>query len=133
MTKKILVKYSAENADTPILSKVIRSTDATINIIHSDIGLNGGELLISIDGPEKKVEEVISLFEKHGVEVSEVKRTIKLDEELCLQCGACISLCPTGALHTLSDYSIALDEDKCTYCKACVPACPVRALKVVRE
>jgi len=133
MTKKILVKYSAETADAPILSRVIRSTDATINIIHSDIGPNGGELLISIDAPGKKVEEVISLFRQQGVEVSEVKRTIKLDEDLCLQCGECISICQTGALHMLSDYSIALDEDKCTYCKACVPACPVRALKVVRE
>ncbi len=130
MTKKVLLKYSTGKADEPVFSSVIRETDAPINILRANVGSGGGEIIVSIDAPEKKAEEAIALFRERGVEVEEIKRTIKLDDEACIECGACISLCPTGALQLTDDYSIVLDEDKCVYCEACVPACPTRALKV---
>ena len=130
MTKKILLKYSTGKADEPIFSSVIRETDVPINILHANVGSGGGEIIVSIDAPEKNAEEAIALFRERGVEVEEIKRTINLDVDACIECGACISLCPTGALQLTDDYSIVLDEDKCVYCEACVPACPTRALKV---
>ncbi|KXA99842.1 hypothetical protein AKJ47_02860 [candidate division MSBL1 archaeon SCGC-AAA261G05] len=130
MTRKIILKYSTEKADQPILASVIRETDAPINILHADLAAEGGEIFIAIDAPEEKVNEVTSLFIDHGVEVEEIKQAIQLDEDSCIECGACISLCPTDALTLDEDYSLVLDEDKCVYCEACVPACPVRALSV---
>lgn len=130
MTKKILLKYSTEKADKPILATVIRETDVPINILHADLTAEGGEIFIAIDVPGEKVDNAIDLFKDHGLEVEEIKRAIKLDEKSCIDCGACISLCPTEALRLDEDYSLVLDEDKCVYCEACVPACPVRALSV---
>lgn len=130
MTKKFLLKYSTERADKPIFASVIRKTDAPINILHADLSTRGGEILVAIDAPGEKVKETVELFEGQGIEVEEIKRVIQLDEESCIDCGACVSLCPTEALLLTEDYSLKLDEDKCVYCEACVPACPVRALKV---
>ncbi len=130
MTKKFLLRYSTERATEPIFASVIRETDVPINILHAELSEKGGEILIAIDAPEAQARKVVGLFKKRGVEVEEIKRVIQLDEDACIECGACISLCPTGALILTDDYSIELDEDKCVYCEACVPSCPARALKV---
>ncbi len=130
MKKKVLLKYSRNKAERPILATVIRRTDIPLNILHADLSSEGGEIFIEMDGPEENVEKAIELLRDSGVEVKEVKHAISLDEESCVECGACISLCPTEALRLEDDYSIVLEEDKCVYCKECVPACPVKALKV---
>ena len=130
MTKKVLLKYSAEKAGEPILASIIKETGTLVNILHAEFSAEGGEILLAIDAPEAEVNRVIELFEQKGIETKELKRAIQLDEEKCFDCGACLSLCPTGALRLTDDYSIELDEDKCIYCEICVPSCPVRALKV---
>ncbi len=130
MTKKVLLKYSAEKAKEPILASIIKKTGTLVNILHAEFSAEGGEILLAIDAPEAEVNRVIELFEQKGIETKELKRAIQLDEEKCFDCGACLSLCPTGALRLTDDYSIELDEDKCIYCEICVPSCPVRALKV---
>jgi len=130
VTKKVLLKYSAEKAGEPILASIIKETGTLLNILHAEFSADGGEILLAIDAPEAEVKRIIELFEQKGIETKELKRAIQLDEEKCFDCGACISLCPTGALRLTDDYSIELDEDKCIYCEICVPSCPVRALKV---
>lgn len=130
MTSKLLLKYSTEKAGQPILASVIRELNVPINILHADLGPEGGEIFTAIDAPKRKVNHAVKLFKKRGVEVVEIERAIRLDENSCIECGACLSLCPTEALILGDDYSIVFDEDKCVYCKACVPACPARALSV---
>ena len=55
-----------------------------------------------------------------------------LDTTRCTGCGACIELCPTGAL-TLVDGKAYLDEALCKGCEACIKACPAGALRPVLE
>ena len=130
MTKKVLLKYSAEKAKGPILASIIKETGTLLNILHAKLSAEGGEILLAIDAPDVEVNRLIELLEQKGIDAKELKRAIQLDEEKCFDCGACLSLCPTGALRLTDDYSIKLDEDKCIYCEICVPSCPVRALKV---
>ncbi len=130
MTKKVLLKYSAEKTKEPILASIIKETGTLLNILHAEVSAEGGEILLAIDAPDAEVNQIIKLFEQRGIETKELKRAIQLDEEKCFDCGACISLCPTGALRLTDDYSVELDEDKCIYCEICVPSCPVRALKI---
>ncbi len=130
MTKKVLLKYSADRVKEPVLASVIKETGVLLNILYAEVSSGGGKILIAIDAPEAEISGIIGLFERSGIEAQEIKRAIALDEEKCFDCGACLSLCPTGALRLADDYSIKLDEDKCIYCGICVPACPVKALVV---
>ena len=130
MARKVLLNYTADKVEEPILSTVIRDTGLAFNILYAEFGGSGGEILLSIDAPDKEVDKVIELFKKKGVKVKEVKRAIQLDRDSCVDCGACLSLCPSGALHEGEDKSVELDEDKCVYCELCVLSCPVRALKM---
>ncbi|HEO71663.1 MAG TPA: 4Fe-4S dicluster domain-containing protein [Candidatus Hydrogenedentes bacterium] len=55
-----------------------------------------------------------------------------LDEARCTGCGACIEVCPTGAL-TLVEGKAYLDDALCRACEACIPICPTGALQPVLE
>ncbi len=47
-----------------------------------------------------------------------------VDEKLCVDCGACVSYCPTNAI-TIVDEAPVIDEDKCIGCGICNSvACP---------
>ncbi len=130
MTKKVLLNYSAEKVKEPILALAIKETGLVPNILYAEFGARGGEILLSIDATDKDVDGFIELFKQKGVQVKEVKHAIQLDRESCLDCGACLSLCPSEALHHTEDKTVELDESKCVYCELCVPSCPVRALKL---
>jgi len=132
MNIKILLKYAGKVLDKPILAEVIRKTSAEINILHAEINARKGEILIGVEGSPAEIEKIIKLFEEKGVEAEKLEHVVILDSDICMDCGACVSLCPTGALSIAEDYSVKLDEDKCILCEVCVPACPVRAIKVKR-
>jgi NAD-dependent dihydropyrimidine dehydrogenase PreA subunit len=130
MTRKVLLKYSGGRVNEPILATAIKKTGLIPNILYAEFGARGGEILISIDAPDREVNRLIEFFERSGVQVKEIKRAIQLDRDSCFDCGACLSICPSGALHETRDKSVELDEDRCVYCELCVPVCPVRALKL---
>ena len=48
--------------------------------------------------------------------------------KVCLQCGRCVAVCPTGAL-TLTD-RIHVNREACTCCGSCVDACPAAAMSI---
>jgi NAD-dependent dihydropyrimidine dehydrogenase PreA subunit len=130
--RKILLKYSAAKATEPVLASAIMETGLLVNILYANISSSGGEIMVSVEASDREVESFIDRLRSRGVEVEEVKRVIKLDEEHCVHCGACVSICPTRALHLTEDFSLRLIEERCVYCGACVPACPFRALQIGR-
>jgi NAD-dependent dihydropyrimidine dehydrogenase PreA subunit len=52
----------------------------------------------------------------------------KINKEECVACGACVDVCPEGAI-TVDDVAV-VDEKKCLDCAACVDECPNNAIKV---
>jgi len=53
-----------------------------------------------------------------------------LNKEKCLKCGACVAVCPVGALE-LKNFP-ENDKEKCTLCGICQKACPVAAITVTK-
>lgn len=49
-----------------------------------------------------------------------------IDSDTCIGCGACVDVCPAGALSLVDGLAVA--DDRCTACGACLPECPVEAL-----
>lgn len=53
---------------------------------------------------------------------------VKVDKEKCVGCGACVDVCPVGAIK-LKD-GIAVVSDECIECGACVGGCPCEAISL---
>lgn len=52
--------------------------------------------------------------------------TINLDT--CIGCGACVGVCPVGALSMNDDSKSVCDEGLCIDCGACISVCPTEAI-----
>lgn len=51
----------------------------------------------------------------------------KVNPELCMNCGSCEDICPTGAVSIIDNVAF-IDEDNCKKCRICVTVCPVEAI-----
>jgi len=56
--------------------------------------------------------------------------TLKVDDEKCTGCGACLEVCPHEVLVMNSDHVIIRELDACMECGACSRNCPFEAITV---
>ncbi len=68
----------------------------------------------------------------HCKKIQEFKESV-LSPDLCCGCGACVGVCPTGALSIdiQKSHEPVLDENKCTGCGHCLAVCPGQGYPVV--
>ncbi|MDD2688961.1 MAG: 4Fe-4S binding protein [Candidatus Omnitrophica bacterium] len=62
-----------------------------------------------------------------------MNKIVIINEELCVGCGACTSLCPKQILY-IDEKSVKCkvsDESKCDRLRGCEKVCPVSAIKIV--
>jgi len=50
----------------------------------------------------------------------------KVDKEKCVGCGACVNVCPAGAISVKDDKAVI--SDKCVDCGRCAQVCPAHAI-----
>ena len=90
-----------------------------------------GELVLELKGPKDKYAAGVKYLKDLGVTIEPLSQDVTRDEERCTHCGACITICPTGAFYMEKDtMKVIFDADKCIACELCVKACPPRAIKV---
>ncbi len=56
----------------------------------------------------------------------------RFEIKVCNQCGACMAVCPTGAI-TVADGVYRIDRETCIGCQACVAACGQKLIFVHRD
>lgn len=57
---------------------------------------------------------------------------ITIDIERCTGCGACVEICPTGALY-LVDGKAMVDSTLCHECEVCLDACATEAIALASQ
>jgi NAD-dependent dihydropyrimidine dehydrogenase PreA subunit len=127
---KFKILASKETVTEPVISKTISKTGAQFYITKASVGEWGKELVVEIIGSGEQVKEALTNLERSGARVSRFEERILIDHELCVDCGACVTLCPWYALEIKEDWSIVQNQDKCVSgCSLCMACCPVRAIK----
>ncbi len=129
---RILLRFSENIVEEPITSQIILELKIPINIITAHVDSKGGEVLAEV--PDEALEKVVKAFRRRGATVS-IPKLIEIDNEKCISCGACITLCPVEAITMDEDASVIFNQEKClgSTCSACVDACPARAIKSVKQ
>ncbi len=133
MYSKILVlRFSREIVDKPIITHLVKDYDLTFNILKAQIfPRKEGMLVLELKGNRKDYEKGIRYLKAVGVEIEPVAQGIRRDEEKCYQCGACTAVCPTGALHIKRpEMEVLFESERCSACELCVKTCPARAMIV---
>lgn len=126
---KAWLTFSPNIVSKPIISNLVKNYDITFNILRADITPKGGKMLIEISGTQQK--QAVEFMEKEGIHLNPINKVVKKDEEKCIDCGACISLCPVEAIKPAEDWTIEVDDLKCIGCSFCTNSCPTRAIRVM--
>jgi NAD-dependent dihydropyrimidine dehydrogenase PreA subunit len=56
--------------------------------------------------------------------------SLAIDEASCIGCGACIEVCPHGAIELLGRKAAIRDRELCMECGACAKNCPSNSISV---
>jgi ferredoxin len=56
-----------------------------------------------------------------------------VDRNSCTGSGACVEVCPTGALVLQDGLAVVAAPEACNYCGYCEPVCPVGAIALPYE
>ena len=133
MASKTWVLYFPHNlVDKPIVCKLATEYNLEFNILKAYVTPEEeGLLVIELSGDDEDIKKGLDYIKKSGVRVQPLSQEITLDEGKCVNCGVCISLCPTGALKKNEDtQKVEFLKEECIACGICIKACPFRAIKV---
>jgi len=100
--------------------------DVSFNILKFSTGPEGVNLLLEV--PEEKIKSITDSLKKNNINVNKKGRII-VDLDKCIECGACISLCPTDALHLNTEEQLEFSYEKCIGCLLCLDSCPRYAIE----
>ena len=131
-SKKIVLTFPHNLLDKPIVYRLIKDFDLVFNILRANITPDEeGIMVLEVSGEKENYEKGIDYIKNMGVKVEPLQREIIWIEEKCIQCSACIVICPTEALQiNRQTMQISFDKEKCIACELCIKPCPPRALEV---
>ena len=62
-----------------------------------------------------------------------MKKLAQVDKQICVSCGACVKVCPKGAISIYRGCWAVVDEAKCVGCGLCGKACPAGCIAVAER
>jgi ferredoxin len=128
--ERIVLRYSNDTADKPIIYKLVKDYDLIVNILKASINPHKeGTLVLELIG--ERYAEGIDYLRKQGISVHPLAQEVVRNNVKCTHCGACIVHCPTKALYVeRPSMEVKFNEDECVVCLSCVKVCPVKAMEV---
>lgn len=129
MKKKLVFTFPPRLSKKPLTYHLVKDYDLVVNIIRAKIEEGEtGVLVVELQGPRANFEAGVEFVRSLGVDVQQLAKDITLSRERCVDCGACVGVCPPEALYLGDDARLVFEPEKCILCESCVRACPTRAI-----
>ena len=130
VSRRIVLRFPPSITGQPVVYHLARDFDLTFNIIKASVSPGEeGLLVMELGGSEENYDRGIQYLIQTGVEIQSLSQDVVRDEARCTHCGACITICPTGAFSLEpKTRNVLFDHGKCVVCGFCVKACPPRAM-----
>jgi len=131
-SRKIVLNFSKEIMDQPVVCQLTREYDLTFNILKAKITpKEEGLMVLELTGTDSQYRKGVKYLREQGVVIKPLSKDVVRVEGKCTHCGACLAVCPTDALAVDREtWKVIFDPQKCIGCELCLPACPPRAMEI---
>jgi L-aspartate semialdehyde sulfurtransferase ferredoxin len=131
--KRLVLSFPPHLVEQPITYQLVKKYDLMVNILRARITPNEeGRLVMELSGKKKNLEDGLRFLSDLGVRVEPLAQDVRWHEDRCIECTACTSICPTGALFVKRpEMRVSFNHEKCIACELCLPACPYKAMEIV--
>jgi L-aspartate semialdehyde sulfurtransferase ferredoxin len=130
-SRNVLLIFKSNIMYKPVIYRLAKDFDLVFNILEAKIlPRREGRILLELRGEDELIEKGVKFLQEQQVVVEHLADKVWREEELCVQCGACTGLCPTGALVIVPpEMRVDFDVQKCVACGMCGLVCPFGAMK----
>lgn len=132
-SKRIVLHFTKDIWDKPIVYRLVKDYNLIFNILKANILPRQESYLVMelIGETREDFDRGIDYLRRSGVSIQPVEKDIRWLEKKCVHCGACVTICPSGAfiIDRSRDMMIRFDANLCSACTLCVRGCPVRAVE----
>jgi len=132
MKKRIILRFKRNTIDKPIVYKLVKDYNLIFNILRANILPRAESMMVmEIEGTDENFNKGIEYLRGLNINTEPIEQDINRDEEKCVHCGVCTSVCAPDALHIeRKTMKVDFDYEKCVACELCVRVCPVKAMNV---
>jgi ferredoxin len=131
-SKRVVLHFPSTRVEEPIIYNLIKDYGLVVNILRASIDLGKtGQMVVELSGDANQLSRAFTYLEQLDVTIEPLNRRIRLLEERCVSCTACVPHCPTAALRVDREtWKVSYQADDCVVCLSCVEVCPYRAVEV---
>ena len=135
VSKRIVLHFPSRLVDRPIVYRLIKDYNLEFNILKASVTPETPEeeglMVLELKGKQEDYDKGIRYLTKTGVRIESLSQNVIRNEERCTHCGACITICPTGAFEVEPlTRRVNFYNEKCLACGLCIKACPPRAMEL---
>jgi len=132
VSRRIVLHFPKRIVERPIVCRLVRDYELEFNILKALVTPEEeGLLVLELSGEQEEYDKGIRYLTETGVRIQSLSQNFIRNEERCTHCGACVTICPSGAFE-LDPATRLVDfhDEKCVACGLCIKACPPRAMEV---
>ncbi len=132
VSRRIVLHFPRRIVERAIVCRLAKNYDLEFNILKALVTPEEeGLLVLELSGEQKEYDKGIKYLTETGVRIESLSQNFIRNEERCTHCGACITICPSGAFELEPKTRLVnFLGEKCVACGLCIKACPPRAMEV---
>jgi L-aspartate semialdehyde sulfurtransferase ferredoxin len=130
--RRVVLRFPKNLVEKPFVYHLVKDYNLQFNILKAQVTPSEeGIMSLELKGQKDNYNKGIEFLTKAGVTIEQLGQNISKNDELCTQCGLCISVCPTPALALdQKTRQVSFNSNHCIACEMCVKVCPVKAMEV---
>lgn len=135
MKRRLTLYFPREAVHQPITYRLAVDFDVAAKILRAQIAPNqSGTMVVELSGDIDELDAAEVWLERQGLGLKRAPGEIRVDPGLCVDCGLCSGVCPSGALRfDPESQRLQLQAQRCLVCEQCIPSCPLEAITLVLE
>ena len=132
MKKRVILRFKRNTIDKPIVYRLVKDFDLVFNILRANVSPKAESMMVmEIEGDDTKFAQGMEYLRSSNIGIEPIEQDINRDEDRCVHCGLCTSVCAPEALSIDREtMKVSFDYERCVACELCVKVCPVRAMHV---